>query len=342
MKHSAFRDSCYLPAMRIVFAGTPEYAVASLRALASLAPAHELAGVVTQPDRPRGRKGEPAPPEVKVAALELGIPGERILQPESINRPEALAALRELKPDLLCVVAYGGLLKDEALALPARYALNAHGSLLPRHRGASPIQAAILHGDEQTGVCIMKMVRALDAGPVLWWRAIPLGPGETAGSLHDRLADLSGIGWIEAVRLIEAGKERFEPQDDARATYAPKLEKESGALDWTREAMYLERHVRAMSPWPGAWTTVRDAGGLAPRPLRIERAAVASAKPPAGATPGTAWFERSGERGRWFAACGSGALELLEVQQSGGKTMGVEPYLRGAGRAYAEGARLGA
>ncbi|MBE7466942.1 MAG: methionyl-tRNA formyltransferase [Planctomycetes bacterium] len=328
--------------MRIVFAGTPDYAVPSLRAIHALAPWHEVVAVVTQPDRPKGRSGEASPPPVKAAALELGFPDSAIFQPPSFNRSDHLAALRALKPDLFCIIAYGGLLKDEALALPAKYPLNAHASLLPKHRGAAPIQAALLAGDSETGVCIMKMVRALDAGPVMWRERLIVRPTDTAGTLHDALAELSARGFVEAIAIVETGTERFESQDDAQSTYAPKLDKDTGTLDWSREAAYLERFVRAMTPWPGAWTEAHAAEGK-PIRLRVARATPTGDPRPAGAKPGCAWVAGIGSKSeRWCVACGSGTLELLDVQPAGKQAMPVAAFLRGAGRAMREGARLGA
>lgn len=336
--------------MRILFAGTPEYAVPSLRALAGLKPQHEVAGVVTQPDRPRGRSREPAPPPVKEAALALSLPGERIFQPESINEAEVLAALRALEPDLVCVIAYGGLLRKKALAVPKLYALNAHGSLLPKHRGAAPIQAALLAGDAATGVTIMRMAPELDAGPMLLQREIPIAPAETAATLHDRLAELSAKCFVEAVELIASGRAVFTPQDESQATYAPKLTKDFGLVDWTREAAYLERFVRAMTPWPGAWSTLCAPDGTQPRRVRIaaaERApsgltgaASESQRASAGA-PGQAWTHLASDGARLDVRCGGGGvLSIRAVQPEAGREMSVAEFLRGTGRAYAAGCRM--
>lgn len=318
--------------MRIVFAGTPEYAVPSLRALAALAPKHEVVAVVTQPDRPKGRTKIPTPPPVKEAALALGLPAERIFQ-KSINKPETLEPLRALAPDLLCVVAYGGLLKKDALELARRYPINAHGSLLPKYRGAAPIQAAILAGDAETGVCIMKMEAGLDSGPVMLHRAIPIKADDTAGTLHDKLMALSAECFVEAVDLIEAGKAAFVEQDHAKATHVSKLEKDSGTIDWKRDAAYLERFARAMSPWPGAWTTMVSTDGKTRKRLRIARGEL---------------VEGSGEPGlvrvhdgAFVVVGGDGrALRIVSIQPEGGREMHVAEFLNGAGRAFASGARM--
>lgn len=330
--------------MRIVFMGTPEYAVPSLRALVRLAPRHEVAGVVTQPDRPKGRSREPQPPEVKAAALELGLRPEQIFQPESVNEPPTLEALRKLQPDLFCVVSFGGLLRRDALSIPRIMPLNAHGSLLPRFRGAAPIQAALLAGDAETGVTIQKMVRKLDAGPILLKHAIPIGPAETAGSLHDRLAELSAKCFVEAIDILEHGQPVLEAQDEAQATSVAKLTKESGTVDWSREAAYLERFVRAMSPWPGAWTTIVKADGGPSKRLRICTAAPAGAAQPANAVGQGCVVEDKQLKGgaRLDVRCGDGqALSAVTIQPEGGREMTVGEWLRGAGRAYAAGCRLG-
>lgn len=334
--------------MRIVFAGTPEYAVPSLQALAVYGAGHQVVGVVTQPDRARGRSKQLQPPPVKVAARALGLGDDAIFQPQSINERAALDALRALAPDLLCVVAYGGLLKDEALSLAKLYPINAHGSLLPRHRGAAPIAAAIAAGDDQTGVCIMKMERGLDSGPVMVQRELGIQPDDTAGTLHDKLAALSATCFRDALRLIDEGHAHFAAQDESQATYAPKLSKDSGRIDWTKPAAALERHVRAMTPWPGAWTTVAAPDGSAAKRLRVHAAALPKQQPPQRPAPGKAEpFETKDPQGRettaLCAGCGDGGtLLLLAVQAEGAKPMSVREFLNGAGRPYAGGCRLGA
>jgi len=314
-------------AVRIVFCGTPDYAVPSLRAIAA-DPRHELVAVVSQPDKPKGRSATPTPPPVVAAALEMNFPRERIFQPRSINRPKTLDALRALQPDILCVVAYGNLLKQEALALPRHLCLNAHGSLLPRHRGAAPIQAALIAGDAATGVSMMKMELGLDSGPVLFTRELPITADDTAGSLHDKLAELSARSFVEALMMIESGSYTLTPQDESRATYAAKLDKSSGTIDWNKPAAELERFIRAMTPWPGAWTTVAGEGQATLR-LRIARAAVASGAHRAG---GEGAVAGSGESAVIVVGCGSGALEIRAVQPEGKREMSVAEFLRGAGR----------
>ena len=325
--------------MRIVFCGTPDYAVPSLARLAGLAPRHHVIAVVSQPDRPKGRSRDPMPPPVVSAALKLGVPRESILQPKSINRPEALAQLRELTPDLLCVVAYGNLLKQAALEIPRLFALNAHGSLLPRHRGAAPIQAALLSGDARTGVSMMKMELGLDTGPVLLRRDIPIEAGDDAGTLHDKLAELSAACFVESLDLIERGAYTLVPQEDSRSSYAPKLEKDSGRVVWKQDAGLLARFIRAMNPWPGAWTVVALPDGSGALRVRVARATpLADA---VGVSTGEARVEGAGDAARFVVGCEPGALAVEELQPEGKRAMSAAEFLRGAGRKFADGSRWG-
>jgi methionyl-tRNA formyltransferase len=314
--------------MRIVFCGTPDYAVPSLQALAALKPAHEVVAVVSQPDRPKGRSGTPTPPPVAAAAFELGFPRDRVFQPKSINRPDILEALRALAPDLLCVVAYGGLLKQGALDLAAHFPINAHGSLLPKYRGAAPIQAALLAGDAETGVCIMKMELGLDTGPVLLERRIPIAENDTAGTLHDRLAELSARCFVEAVEKIAAGPVEFVPQNDAAASYAGKLTKDSGRIDWSADAGAIVRLIRAMTPWPGAWTTIALPDGTQPARLRIVKATFTESC--ANASVGTGNVERD----HFAVHAGIGTLAISQIQPEGKREMAVPEFLRGAGKRF--------
>ncbi|HEY9443533.1 MAG TPA: methionyl-tRNA formyltransferase, partial [Gemmatimonadales bacterium] len=238
--------------MRVVFFGTPDFAVVSLKAM--LRERISVVGVVTQPDKPQGRSRTTlVPPPVKVVAQAEGLP---ILQPTRPVGDLFLAAVRRLEPDLGVVVAYGHVLRREVLDLPPRGLINVHASLLPRFRGAAPIQHAILSGDRETGVCIMRMEEGLDTGPVLHRVATPISDDETAGTLSRRLATLGATALVEAISLLGAGLERPQPQDDSAATYAPKVSRELARLDWTRDAQTLERQVRAFDPAPGAWTTL--------------------------------------------------------------------------------------
>ena len=239
--------------------GTPDFAVPPLRALAlhsapgDLWPAGlALVGVVTRPDKTAGRGRQAVLSPVKQVAQELGIP---VLQPGPLRKPEAFEQVRALAPDLIVVAAFGQLLPPSVLALPRFGCLNIHASLLPRHRGAAPINAAILEGDAETGVTLMLMEEGLDTGPMLAKAAIPIGPDETAGDLFDRLASLGGTLLIETLPRWLRGEITPEPQDESRATLTRILTKEDGRLDWTQDAARLARQVRAFTPWPGAYTT---------------------------------------------------------------------------------------
>ena len=227
--------------------GSPDFAVRVLEALARHYP---LAGVVTQPDRPAGRGRTLVPPAVKVAAFRLGIP---VMQPEKLRQPAALAQLQAWAPDLIVVAAFGQILLPAALDLPHFGCINVHGSLLPRGRGAAPIQASILAGDQETGITIMKMDPGVDTGPILSQRALPIAPGDTGGSLFARMALLGAELMIETLPRYLSGNLIPQPQPEAGATYAPMLKKEDGILDFSQPATALERRVRAMNPWPGAF-----------------------------------------------------------------------------------------
>jgi methionyl-tRNA formyltransferase len=299
--------------MRIVFFGTPEFAVASLRAL--LRERFTIAGVVTQPDKPQGRsRSNLIPPPVKQLAQAEGLP---VLQPVRPVGDLFLAALRRLEPDLGIVVAYGHILRREVLTLPPRGMINLHASLLPRFRGAAPVQHAILAGDRETGVSIMQMEEGLDSGPVIHRVATPIGPMETAGELAQRLAELGAGALVEALSLLTAGLARPHPQDPAGASYAPKIDRERARLHWQRDAPALARQVRAFDPAPGAWTTLRDI------PLKLFAAEPA----PGGGEPGT--VISAGER--LVIACGGGALSVAEVQPSGRTRLPVDAWVRGRG-----------
>ncbi len=304
---------------RTVFMGTPEFAVPSLSALLELsrgkAPLVHMAAVFTQPDRPAGRGKRVTAPPVKLAALNAGLP---VFQPERLRRAEAFAQLADLEPELIVVAAYAQMLPPRVLALPRHGCLNIHASLLPRYRGAAPIQAAILDGATQTGVTIMQMEEGLDTGPVLSRVAVPIGEFDTTGSLTAALASAGARlltttlpGWI-------AGKLAAVPQDGSLATMTKPLAKEQGRIDWSLDARALERHVRAMSPWPGAYTEGR--AGL----LKIHAAAAL----PGGssAVPGTLLDLTAGPA----IVTGDGLLLLLEVRPAGRRAMPAKDWLRGA------------
>ena len=238
---------------RIVFLGSPDFAVPSLRALVDAG--QEVAAVVTQPDREAGRGRRLVAPAVKTAAQELGL---LVLQPPSLRRPEAVAELAAVRPEVMVVAAYGQILRRAVLDIPPHGVLNVHASLLPRWRGAAPVSAAILAGDPVTGVSIMLLDEGLDTGPVLATRETPIADTDTGGSLTERLAGLGAELLVETLPGWLRGEVTPVPQDDARATYAPRLEKEAGRIDWREPAVTLWRKVRAYTPWPGAFTDYRS------------------------------------------------------------------------------------
>ncbi|WP_372017849.1 methionyl-tRNA formyltransferase [Pseudoxanthomonas sp. 10H] len=297
--------------MRIVFAGTPEFAVPSLRAAARQ---HEVVAVYTQPDRPAGRGRGLAASPVKLEAVARGIP---VLQPESLRGAEPRQALRELAPDLMVVVAYGLILPRAVLAIPTHGCWNVHASLLPRWRGAAPIQRAIQAGDAETGVGLMQMEAGLDTGPVLLEQRTPIGPEETGGQLHDRLADLGAQVLADGLGLLRAGlRPQPQPQPEDGITYAHKLDKAEARLDWGRPAEELARTVRAFNPWPVA------EGMVAGERLRIHGAVAIEAGHDA--APGT--LLAAGRDGI-DVACGRGALRLRVVQREGGRAITAADWL---------------
>ena len=297
--------------LRIVFAGTPEFALPSLRAAAR---SGEIVAVYTQPDRPAGRGRQLAPSPVKQMALGKGWP---VRQPTTLKTVEARQALSELKPDLLVVVAYGLILPPKILAIPRHGCWNVHASLLPRWRGAAPIQRAIEAGDAQTGVCLMQMAEGLDTGPVLLSLTTPIDPDDTAGSLHNRLAELGAEVLSDGLTLLRVGMRPVaRPQADVGVTYAHKLEKSEARLDWNQPAIVLERKVRAFSPWPVAEAMVNG------ERLRIHEAHARSVEHKT--TPGNVLaMSRDG----LDIACADGALRLTVVQREGGRTLPIADYL---------------
>jgi methionyl-tRNA formyltransferase len=297
--------------MRVVFFGTPEFAVPSLRAL--LRHRVEIAAVVTQPDRPHGRsRSNLVPPPVKAVAQDAGLP---VLQPERPVGDLFAAALRHLRADVGVVVAYGHILRPEILAVPAHGMVNVHASLLPRWRGAAPVTWAILEGDAETGISIMRMEAGLDSGPVLHRVRTAIAPDETGGALADRLADLGARALVEALERL--GRDPGEPQDHAHATYAPKIDRSTTHLAFAAGAEVVARKMRAFDPAPGAWTTLRGS------PVKLFRA-----RP----------VDESGEPGQVLAAdrtlvigCGASAVEVREAQPAGKARMSIEAWVRGRG-----------
>jgi len=265
--------------MRIVYMGTGEIGLPTLRRLAESGPEHELVGVFTGPDKRVGRKQTLTPPAVKTLATDAGVP---VFQPESLRKnDEALGALTELRPDLVVVMAYGQILPRAVIEAPATACVNLHASLLPRHRGASPIQAAIREGDEETGITLIHVVPKLDAGDMILRERIPIDPADTGGTLHERLAELGPRIIDRALPRLARGETAGEPQDESLVTQAGKLEREDGRIDWSHDATRIERTLRAYDPWPGAFTEApvgedRRKLKLFP-PTRVESAASTAA-----------------------------------------------------------------
>ena len=293
--------------------GSPDFALPTLRAL----DAHfDVIGVVTQPDRRAGRGRKLVPPPVKSLARELGIP---VVQPARLHKsPQAMAQLRTWSPDVIVVAAFGQILKPEVLDLPPHGCVNVHASLLPRWRGAAPINAAILHGDAQTGITIMQMDPGLDTGPILTQRAIPIGEADTAGTLFVKLADLGAELLVETLPRYLNGEITPQPQDDSQATYAPMLKKADGELDFSRPAAELARKVRAFHPWPG--TYLRWSGGT----LKIHAAH------PAEGTESPGAGVRIIHDGFPAVGTSQGILVLDTVQPPGKRPMPGDAFLRGA------------
>jgi len=305
--------------IKIVFMGSPEFALPSLRALAG---AYNVVGVVTQPDRASGRGREVKMPPVKTLALELGLP---IMQPEKLRAPEAMDRLRAWSPELIVVAAFGQILKQDVLDLPRYGCLNVHASLLPRWRGAAPINAAILHGDEVTGVTIMKMDAGLDTGAMLAKRAMRLPPDGTAGSVTSTLSHLGADLLIETLPRWIAGEIQPEPQDDSMSTYAPMMKKDDGRLDFTHDVNELERQVRALNPWPGAF--MEFDGAI----LKIHRAHVRQTSSLAVELVKNAEVgQRLTQANQPAVGARGGVLILDEVQPAGKKSMSGKSFLAGA------------
>jgi methionyl-tRNA formyltransferase len=304
--------------VRVVFLGTPAFAVPSLDALAR--GGHELLAVVAQPDRPAGRGQALKEPDTKVWARARGVP---VLQPQKVRDGRLAAELTALRPDVLCVAAYGRILGRDLLELAPHGAINVHGSLLPAYRGAAPIQWAIAGGEVETGVSIMQMDEGLDTGDVLLQRALPIAPDDTAETLAPRLAALGGEALVEALELLARGGLVPVRQDAARATLAPILEKEHGKIDWSRPAADIANRLRGFTPWPGAWTTLEG------RTVKI-LAAAPGGPAPAGAPPGAA----RKEAGRGLSvACGEGtSLLVVRLQPEGKAPQDALAFLNGLRR----------
>jgi len=300
------------PALRIAFAGTPDFALAALHALQ--ASRHEVVGVLTQPDRPKGRGRQIAASPVKAAALEYGLP---VSQPVTLKTEADRAELASWHPDVLVVVAYGLILPRAALDLPRLGCVNIHASLLPRWRGAAPIQRAILAGDAESGVTIMRMDVGLDTGPMFLQRPVIIDNEETGGSLHDKLAAMGGTAVLAALEGLSADRAQLTPQPDDGVTYASKIDKAEARIDWNRPAHAVLRHIHGLSPFPGAWAEIAFDGQPARiKILRCEK------------------VERSGQPGDLLdehltVACAEGAIRILELQRAGKAPMKAEDFLRG-------------
>jgi methionyl-tRNA formyltransferase len=310
-----------LVAMSIVFIGTPDFAVPSLRRL--VADGHVITAVITQPDRPAGRGRRLAPPPMKVAAEELGL---TVLQPTTLRDAEPLDAIRALQPEAIVAVAYGQILRQELLDIPPRGVLNVHPSLLPRHRGASPIAGAILAGDDETGVSIMLMDAGMDSGPLLAQRPVPIGQLDTTGTLATSLAELGAGLLAETLPRWLVGQIDPQPQDDSRATVTRLIRKEDGAIDWHLSAVEIWRRVRAYAPWPGAATA------LASESLLIRQTWPLSGS--SGQPPGTIVIlplnvPPEARAAAFAVQTGNGLLAVLDLQRAGRRALSSAEFARG-------------
>jgi methionyl-tRNA formyltransferase len=304
--------------VRVLFWGTPEFAAPSLRAL--IGEGFEVVGAVTQPDKPQGRSREIIPPPVKQIAADEEIP---VFQPKNARDPELLEMLKVIKPDISIVVAYGHILPQAIIDLPRLGTLNIHASLLPELRGAGPIQAAIRQGLTETGVSLMRVVQALDAGPVILQKKTEIFDDETFGELQMRLAELGALTLVEALTLISLGKAKEKPQDDSRATYAPKVTRDSSRIDWGKSALEISRLIRASDPKPGAFTKTPkgDVKLFGPKVMDGIKG-----------EPG----EVLKIMGELVIACGIDALRIAEVQPSGKKRMSAHEWALGRGPAVGD------
>ncbi len=309
--------------MRIVFMGTGEISIPSLNWLLSRDSSTEVVGVFTQPDKKIGRKQILTPPEVKVIAESHGVP---VFQPESFRKdPAALSSLEDLKPDIAVVMAYGQILPKSVIAAPRLACVNLHASLLPRHRGASPIQAAIREGDEESGITLMHIAPALDAGDMILKKSLPISPEDTGASLHDRLAELGPVILAEGIPALVAGSANREVQDNASVTYSGKLMREDGEIDWSLPAEKIELLIRAYDPWPGTFTRFSSGDGEKTQKMKIYPHS--SPGPKTDAEPGTVLSSDKAVS----VACGEGTSILLQgdLQMEGRKRLGVIDFLRG-------------
>ena len=314
--------------LRIVFAGTPEFAAEHLKAL--LHSPYQVVAVYTQPDRPAGRGQKLMPSPVKQLALQHEI---AVYQPQTLRDPAAQAELAALKPDLLVVVAYGLILPQVVLDIPRLGCINSHASLLPRWRGAAPIQRAIQAGDSESGVTVMQMEAGLDTGPMLLKASTPISADDTGGSLHDRLAELGPPAVLQAIAGLAGGSLRGEVQDDSLATYAHKLNKDEALLDWSRPAVELERLIRAFNPWPICHSSLNGA------PLKVLAAQLVTEP---GAGRGAPGEILAASKDGLTVACADGALRLTRLQLPGGKALNFADLFNSRREQFAVGSLLGA
>lgn len=305
--------------MKIVFMGTPDFAASILSALFDAG--YMIEAAVSQPDKPVGRHAELRPTAVKMKAEELGIP---VLQPEKASDPDFIDKLKAMAPDVIVVAAYGKILKPELLNIPRYGCINVHASLLPKWRGAAPIQWAVIAGDREAGVTTMMMNEGLDTGDMLLRSSIPVAEDETGGSLFDKLAELGSRLIVDTLKALSDGSLRAEKQDDGKATYAPMLKKEMGNIDWNMPAADIERLVRGLCPWPGTFTFSKG------KMIKIHKVSIPDEEKTAELCKGT---YASGDvitgDGSIYVICGSGALRIDELQAEGKKRMTAGDYLKG-------------
>ena len=298
--------------MKILFMGTPDFASESLRAL--IKSENEIVGVVSQPDRPKGRGHKLVPTDVKVTAQEAGL---TVYQPESLKNEAFLPTLEELNPDIIVVAAYGRILPEYILNYPRYGCINVHASLLPKYRGAAPIQRAVLNGDDETGVCIMKMEKGLDTGDIISVKSTAIGEYETSGELFDRLAKIGGDLLVRTIKDIETGDAVYTKQDDKKSTYAEKITKETSRIDWEKSSTQISKQICAMNPFPGAYTTYMG------ETFKIYEAEKTEGEGKPGQILGI-------EKNKGLkVACKNGAIFIKTVQFAGLKRMNIEDYARG-------------
>ena len=299
--------------MQFVFMGTPDFSVGILEELVSMG--HTCLMAVTQPDKPKGRGHEMQFPPVKEAALARNI---EVMQPDNVSDPDCVERLRGLNAEVFVVAAYGQLLSEEVLALPKYGCVNVHASLLPKYRGASPIQWAVINGDEVSGVTTMLMAKGLDTGDIIMKKEVPLSPDETGGSLFDKLSREGAILAVKTLNALEKGTATFEKQDDSLSSYTGKIDKKFGKVDWSKDAESLERLIRGLDPWPGTYTRIGD------KSLKIWKASVVAGNE--GAGPGEVIYK---DKKTLKIQCGKDALEIHRLQLEGKKAMDTDAFLRG-------------